>query len=94
MGHDLGPRVRSWWREGGITCHACSPYVCPLRERPLKQVASLLSEARDVGGRRAFVDVDVLHARVPIVCLQHVHSGIEVDISADRGGAAGHGGEV
>ena len=37
---------------------------------PLKQVASLLCDARDVGGRRAFVDVDVLPARVPIVCLQ------------------------
>ena len=59
----------------------------------LKPVATLLSDARDVGGRRAFVDVDVLSARVPIVCAQHVRSGIEIDISAsDRGGGDSGGG--
>ncbi len=58
----------------------------------LKQVATLLSDARDVGGGRAFIDIDVLPARVPIVCGQHLRSGIEVDISGDHGG--GDGGDV
>ena len=35
--------------------------------------------------------MDVLHARVPIVCLQHAPSGIEVDLSGALGdGGTGH----
>ena len=52
----------------------------------LKTVASLLSDARDSGGRRAFRDADVLQsARVPIVAVCHAATRIEVDVSCATG---------
>ena len=53
---------------------------------PLKEVASLLCESRESSGRRAFVDIDVLgSAQVPIVCMTHAATRVEIDLSCAVG---------
>ena len=53
---------------------------------PLKEVASLLCESRESSGRRSFVDIDVLgSAQVPIVCMTHAATRVEIDLSCAVG---------
>ena len=60
--------------------------LCFYPSLPLKQVAELLCETRDSGGRLAFRDVDVLpSSRVPIVSLLHAVTHLEVDLSCSAG---------